>query len=210
MAPKIVTDKQNIKDIFQPGLIRAADGSPAKQNFYVEHPTEGWRVYLRTACFIHERNKAFNPTQFIVVKRTGGDVEANSWEPPKGQMEGKDISENIYEMLRENIRREVAEEAKIYNLRELQHTGLILQSREPNYPENTFFQYHIFTAYAHTTQIERAFEKFQRFKEFPEAFLRQRREQKEKDDIAWYNPEITKIMGKWSPTIVDLYLKSMA
>ena len=212
MAPKIVTDKQNIKDIFQPGLIRAADGSPAKQNFYVEHPTEGWRVYLRTACFIHERNKSFNPTKFIVVKRTGGATEANSWEPPKGQMEGKDFiddSQTIYEMLRENIRREVAEEAKIYNLRELQHTGLILQSREPNYPENTFFQYHIFTAYAHIVQIDKAFEKFKLFKDCPEAFAKQRREQKEKDDIAWYDATSTNIMGKWSPTIVDLYLKSI-
>ena len=203
-----------IFDVFQKGLIRGAEHlsyDPTKAYAYVEHPTEGWRVYLRGAAFLHE-----DPLQldrFMVFRNSKNRrSHKNIWEPPKGQMEGKDFiddSQTIYEMLSENIRREVAEEAKIYNLRELQHTGLILQSREPNYSENTFFQYHIFTAYAHMVQIDKAFEKFKLFKDCPEAFAKQRREQKEKDDIAWYDATSTNIMGKWSPTIVDLYLKSI-
>ena len=213
MSPKIVTGAQKVLDVFQPGLIKSAATlmhDPRREYFYVEHPAEGWRVYLRTACFIHEANKPFSAQRFLVVKRTGGEADAASWEPPKGQMEGKDgITKSIYTVLRDNIRREVAEEAKITNVRDLQHTGLVLQSTESNYPENTFFQYHIFTGYAHPIQINRAFEKFKWFEEHPLAFERLKRENKEKDGIAWYDETETKIMGKWSPTMIKMYLGSM-
>lgn len=214
MSPKIVTESQKVFDIFQSGLIRSSarlSHDPTKLYFYVEHPADGWRVYLRTACFIHELTKPFNPDRFLVVKRTDGESWAPSWEPPKGQMEGKDMQNSnfsIYNLLRDNIRREVQEEAKITNIRDLQHTGLVLQSRESNYPENTFFQYHIFTGYAHPRQIAGAFDKFNWFIQHPAAFLRLRRENREKDGIAWFDPEETKLMGKWSPTIVKMYLDS--
>ena len=212
MAPKIITDTQKVFDVFQPNLIRSSarlSHDPTKLYFYVEHPSEGWRVYLRTACFIHQLNKPFEPDRFIVVKRTGGDEGASSWEPPKGQMEGKDAdNKSIYSILRENIRREIAEEAKIFNIRDLQHTGLVLQSTESDYPENTYFQYHIFSGYAHPKQIAEAFDKFKWLTEHPAAFSRLRRENREKDGIAWFDNEETKIMGKWSPTMVKLYLNS--
>jgi len=32
-----------------------------------------------------------------------------------------------------------------------------------------------------------------------------RSDQREKDGIAWYNPKETKMMGRWSPTIVNMY-----
>uniref|UniRef100_A0A6C0JXB8 Nudix hydrolase domain-containing protein n=1 Tax=viral metagenome TaxID=1070528 RepID=A0A6C0JXB8_9ZZZZ len=213
MGPKIVTEAQKVLDVFQPGLIRSAarlSHDPSKLYFYVEHPTDKWRVYLRTVCFIHELTKPFNPTRFLVVKRTDGDTAAASWEPPKGQMEGKDgVGNSIYSVLRDNIRREVQEEAKITNIRDLQHTGLVLQSRESNYPENTFFQYHIFTGYAHPRQIKDAFDKFKWFSEHPAAFSRLRRENREKDGISWFDSVETKIMGKWSPTMVKMYLDSV-
>ena len=212
MAPKIITDSQKVLDVFQPGLIRGVERlafDPSRRYFYVEHPTEGWRVYLRTACFIHQLNNPFEAAQFIVVKRTGGAADAASWEPPKGQMEGKDGGdEPLYHILRENIRREVMEEAKLTNLRSLQHTGLVLQSTEPDYPDKTFFQYHIFSGYAHSNQIVGAFKEFAWLKEHPAAFARMKREKKEKDGIAWYDPKETRLMGKWSPTIVAMYLKA--
>jgi hypothetical protein len=214
MSPKIVTGAQKVLDVFQPGLIKSAEAmphDPRRQYFYVEHPVEGWRVYLRTACFIHEANQPFNAERFLVVKRTDGAADAASWEPPKGQMEGKDgTTKSIYSALRDNIRREVAEEAKILNIRDLQHTGLVLQSTESNYPENIFFQYHIFTGYAHQFQINGAFEKFKWYTEHPLAFERLKRENREKDGIAWYNESETKIMGKWSPTMVKMYLGSLS
>ena len=196
-------------DVFQPGLLRGSERlpfAPHKKYFYVEHPTEGWRVYLRAACFIHELYKPFAASKFIVVKRTGGDPEKATWEPPKGQMEGKDARANksIIQLLKENIRREVCEEAKITYVRELTHTGLILQDIEPDFLPNTYFQYHVFSGYAHPLQIDTAFNAFEMISKNREAFMRQSSDKREKDAIAWYDPD-KKMMGKWSPTILKMY-----
>jgi hypothetical protein len=201
-------------DVFQDGLIRGSERlpyAPHKQYFYVEHPTEGWRVYLRAACFIHELYKPFNPAKFIVVKRTGGDPEKATWEPPKGQMEGRDGRSDrpILQLLKENIKREVDEEAKISHLRELNHTGLILQDIEPDFPPNTYFQYHIFSGYAHPGMIERAFEEFEWISANREEFMRLRSDKREKDAIAWYDPT-KKMMGRWSPTLLKMYFDQFA
>ncbi len=220
MAPKVSTNPNDILDVFQPGLVRGAERlpyDPSKEYFYVEHPTEGWRVYLRSACFIHELNRPFVPDRFLVVKRTGAAVDGASWEAPKGQMEGRDglsvadrgssgQPKSMFQLLRDNVRREVQEEAKLKNLRELVHTGLVLQSVEPDFPPNTFFQYHIFSAYAHPTAILNAFEEFKWLQEHPAAFRRLRRDNREKDALAWYEPGATKLMGRWSPRLAAMYL----
>lgn len=215
MAPRITTESQKVLDVFQAGLIRGAERlpyDPSKRYFYVEHPTEGWRVYLRAACFIHELNRPFEADRFLVVKRTGGESDKLTWEPPKGQMEGRDddASKSIFELLRANVRREVFEEAKIGFLRDVQHTGLVLQSVEPDFPPNTYFQYHIFSAYAHPEQIRKAFAEFEWIYEHPKAFRRFSRDKREKDAITWYDPVETKLMGKWSPAIVARYLAHLA
>jgi ADP-ribose pyrophosphatase YjhB (NUDIX family) len=210
MAP-IITDSDKVFDVFQPGLKRGVERlpyAPTKKYFYVEHPTEGWRVYLRAACFLHELYRPFQPSRFLIVKRTDGDPAKATWEPPKGQMEGRDgrdPSKSIIQLLKENIRREVAEEAKISSVRELTHTGLVLQSIEPDFPPNTHFQYHIFSGYAHPTYIQKAFSEFDWIKEHPEEFKQLRSDQREKDAIDWYDKD-KKMMGKWSPTIVNMYL----
>lgn len=209
---RIITDKTKVFDVFQPGLIRGSEClpyAPKKRYFYVEHPTEGWRVYLRSACFIHELYKPYNPEKFLVVKRTDADPEKASWEPPKGQMEARDAKDEkktIMALLRENIRREVDEEAKITFVRELSHTGLILQSIEPDFLPNTHFQYHIFSGYAHPAQLVASFEKFKWIQENPEEFKKLRADQREKDGIRWYKEGETKMMGRWSPTLLTMYL----
>jgi 8-oxo-dGTP pyrophosphatase MutT (NUDIX family) len=215
--PKIETRADHIFDVFQPGLIRGAERlayAPHKRYFYVEHPTEGWRVYLRSACMIHELYKPYDATRFLVVKRTGADTGKTSWEAPKGQMEAKDglgkDRKPILQLLKENIRREVEEEAKISRLRELTHTGLVIQAVEPDFPPNTYFHYHIFSAYAHPLQIEGAFQQFEYLSEHPGEFRRLRADQREKDAIRWYSKEETKLMGRWSPTIVKLYLQTFS
>jgi len=87
----------------------------------------------------------------------------------------------------------------------MSHTDLIIQSVEPDFPPNTYFQYHIFSGYAHPAQITNAFKYFEWVKQNPEEFKRQRSDQKEKDAIEWYKGDETKMMGRWSPTILKLY-----
>ena len=219
-------------DIFQEGLIRGGANlafDPEKKYFYVEHPTEGWRVYLRSCCFIHQRQPAggdrirqvsnlsnqrercVNMDTFVVVKRTGQPAGEKAWEPPKGQMEFKDHSSKkknapIIELLQENVTREVAEESRITDLKGLRHTGLVFQGRESSYPPNHYFQYHIFQAVVMPEEYTKASEELAWYREHPKAFARLRRDKREKDEIAWFSPSEHRLMGKWSPKIVALYL----
>lgn len=199
-------------NVFEPGLVRGATAlsyAPKKRNMYVEHPTEGWRVYLRSACFLHEEGAEPNPMRFLVVKRHGSQPENRAWEPPKGQMEEKDSGKgSLIELLGENIRREVAEEAKIEVLKGLRYTGLVVQSREPDYPPGHYFQYHIFQAFVPPDEIQAAHETFAWYKKHPKAFAKLRADQREKDGLTWFDPKRTKLMGKWSPSLVALYLQN--
>lgn len=198
-------------DVFQPGLIRGAERlahAPNKRYFYVEHPEEGWRVYLRACTFIHQARAPFDAQRFLVVKTTGEDPKKKSWEPPKGQMEGKDTDpkKSIYENLLENVYREVEEEAKIKNLSGLHHTKLVFQGREQDYPENTYFQYHVFQAFASVLSINEAQEEFAWIAEHPLAFARFKKDKREKDALTWFSPIHTKMFGRWSPSIVAMYI----
>ncbi len=209
-----MAEASGLLNVFQPGLLRG-DASlpfaPHKRYFYVEHPTEGWRVYLRACCFLHEVGQPFEPSRFLVVKRYEANPKTKAWEPPKGQMEGKDAKPedaSLIELMAENVRREVQEEAKIQSFHSLRYTGLVVQSREPDYPANHFFQYHIFQALVSPQVIEQAISTFQWLHDHPKAWKRMRADKREKDALAWYSPKETRLMGRWSPSIVALYLQN--
>ena len=199
-------------DVFQPGLIRGEASfkhTPEKKVFYVQHPTEGWRVFLRAVCFIHEEGK---PTRFIVLKKTGMASDAFAWEAPKGQMEGKDGLHHprwsILKLLEENIKRETKEEAKISKFISLDHLPqLVIQAKESEYDTNDYFQYHVFKAVVSNATLQRAVKKFAYYKAHLDEFAELTSDNNEKDAIAWYNPKKTKIMGRWSPTLIKLYIK---
>lgn len=211
----MTTSPQGLLNVFEPGLIRGAarlEHQPHKRYFYVEHPVEGWRVYLRAACFLHEADQPFDAQRFLVVKRKDADSSTKAWEPPKGQMEGKDAKPDgapLIELMAENVRREVLEEAKIKHIQHLRYTGLVVQSREPDYPANHFFQYHLFQAVVKSSVIQKAHEEFQWLKEHPAAFERLRADKREKDELTWFDPKKTRLMGRWSPSIVALYLQQI-
>ncbi len=206
-------------NIFAPGLVRGAaklDYAPHKRYAYVEHPIEGWRVYIRSCAFIYDMSAPWNPRRFLVVKRTGSQASTKSWEPPKGQMEGKDIDQTspMSTLLLENIRREISEEAGITFSKEhaaqrIYYTGLCFQGREKDYPEGHYFQYHIFIVFATPAEIRGAESHFRWIAEHPAAFARFRSDRREKDAITWYSPQHTLMMGRWSPRIVPMYLSKM-
>lgn len=208
-----------IYDIFQRGLRRGAERlshDPAKRYFYVEHPEEGWRVYLRSVCFLHEMpggDACIDLTRFLAVRRAGAKAGEKAWEPPKGQMEGKDglgkrIS--VLRLLEQNVRREVEEETHLKRIHALRYTGQCYQNREKEYPPNHYFQYHIFQALVDAPTLRTAQEEFAWFMEHPAAFQRQRRDRREKDSVEWYEPSSMKLMSRWSPSIVAQYLALLA
>ncbi len=197
-------------DVFQKGLIRGSEKSlydPEKRYAYVEHPEEGWRVYLRSCVFLHPTNEPFNKHQFLVVKKRGTRFTTASWEPPKGQMEGKDMRNNksVLKLLKENVIRETEEESHITEINNLKHTGLVFQSQESNYSKNTYFQYHIFQGFVTPEQIKQSFDTFKWIKEHPKGFERWRRDRKEKDAVSWFDPKKTHLNPRWCPDIAVLY-----
>jgi hypothetical protein len=204
-----------IFNVFQPGLRRGSENlphDPTKSYAYVEHPTEGWRVYLRSCVFLYQIGET-NPMNFLVVKRTGARLSSAAWEPPKGQMEGKDMRRHsqspIMDLLAENVRRESFEEAHVTTITNLKHTGLAFQSQEADFPPNHFFQYHIFQGLLTPAQIKQSFDTFVWIKEHPKAFQRFKRDRKEKDAVAWYSPRHTRLNPRWCPGILALYLSSV-
>lgn len=206
---------ETLLDVFQPGLRRGAARlpfAPHKRYFYVEHPVEGWRVFLRGCCFIHEAGHT-DKNRFLVVKRYQAGEDTKAWEPPKGQMEGKDGLAHprwsVLDLLTENVKREVEEESKVKSFESLVYTGLVLQSQEKDYPPNTFFQYHVFQGIVSPQTLQEAAAEFQWLNEHPAAFARLRKDKREKDAIAWFDPKKTRLMGKWSPSLVVLYLQNM-
>jgi len=210
----ISPESPEIYDVFQKGLRRGSERlpyDPSKSYAYVEHPIDGWRVYLRSCVFLHPETEEFNPKHFLVVKRRGARWTTATWEPPKGQMEGKDIkhTQSIIELLKINVLRETEEESHVTEIKKLKHTGLVFQSQESDFPPNTYFQYHIFQGFISPEQIQQSFETFEWIKEHPKAFNRWRRDRKEKDAVAWFNPKTTKLNPRWCPDIVVLYLRNI-
>ena len=202
-----------IHDVFQAGLRRGSERlpfDPAKAYAYVEHPVEGWRVYLRSCVFLHERGEPFNCRRFLVVKKAGAAPAAATWEPPKGQMEGKDLAagKSVKALLEENVRRETEEEAHITQLRGLRHTGLAFQGQERDFPQNWFFQYHIFAGEIGTAEIKKSHDWFEWAAAHPKAFARMRRDRREKDAADWYSGRRTPLNPRWCPQIAALYFKA--
>jgi hypothetical protein len=204
-----------IFDVFQKHLIRGSERlpyDPSKSYAYVEHPTEKWRVYLRACVFLHPDGETFNPQHFLVVKKRGTRWKTASWEPPKGQMEGKEMKRNdlsVLELLKDNVLRETDEEAHITEVNRLKHTGLVFQAVESDFLPNTYFQYHIFQGFITPEQIEQSFNTFEWIKEHPKAFARWKRDRREKDGVSWFDPKVTRLNPKWCPDILVLYLRNV-
>jgi hypothetical protein len=125
-------------------------------------------------------------------------------------MEGKDALKHprtsVLDLLKQCVRREVEEEAHINKLNNMEHTGLVLQAIEPDFMPNTYFHYHIFRAQAPLKSIQRGLNWFTWLKAHPRFFARMKRDKKEKDALTWFDPAATKLMGRWSPKLVPMYI----
>jgi 8-oxo-dGTP pyrophosphatase MutT (NUDIX family) len=201
-----------VYNVFQPGLVRGSATlrhAPHKKYAYVEHPTEGWRVYLRSCSFIHDEDDP-NPLKFLVVKATHKSPSSYAWEPPKGQMEGKDLPQKgpLLTALMQNAMREINEESGIPGEIPLKHTRLVFQDREKDYPPGHYFQYHIFRGAIKADIFDYAAHRFAYYREHPKEFKALVKDYREKDDIAWFEMKTHRLFGKWSPSIVMMYINS--
>jgi hypothetical protein len=59
-----------------------------------------------------------------------------------------------------------------------------------------------------TETVDSVFDTFAWMKEHPKAVARWRRDRKETDRVAWFEPKDTPLNPRWCPTIVYAYLKT--
>jgi 8-oxo-dGTP pyrophosphatase MutT (NUDIX family) len=201
-----------VYNVFQEGLVRGSAAlrhAPHKQYAYVEHPTEGWRVYLRSCSFIHDEDDP-NPLKFLVVKAEHKSPSSYAWEPPKGQMEGKDLPMKgpLMDALLQNAMREINEETGIPGEIPLIHTGLVFQGKEDDYPPGHYFQYHMFRAGVPAQVVDYAQARFAYYRTHPKEFAQLKKDYREKDAIDWFDMKTHRLFGRWSPSIVMLYINS--
>jgi hypothetical protein len=206
----MIQNEYPILNVFEKNLKRGSERlafDPQKRYAYVEHPLYKWRVYLRSAAFIYiiDPNKKHDLSKFVIVKT----AKINSWEMPKGQMEGKDINlrDSILSLLYRNVKREIFEESGLKGIQNLKYTGKVFQGVEKNYPSNTFFQYHIFKGFITKEQFDKAKERFEWLKENPDKFNELTRDKKEKDSIDIHSNK-TPFRKGWGRKIANLYLES--
>jgi hypothetical protein len=110
------------------------------------------KIFLRNILFIHHASK---PQEVVVVREWGTNSDRGSWEPPKGQMEwkeladtgiraGQDISEaRLVAQMKKGVLREIAEEAKILpsEIKDLHILPMSYTEEFPAAGKNAFFRY---------------------------------------------------------------------
>ncbi len=201
-------------NIFEPGLIYGWDAPdvrrPFKKIVYAQHPEEGWKVYLRVVVFISVLGQAENEEnqqqESILVVRSRRDINPK-WEAPKGGVEPKDRRnryESIVETMARAARREVAEEAHLFNLQNLYYMNKCLEGTEANYGPDNYLQYHFFRAFVAPEEFDRAkayfteMNKENKWDSLPDCLA-------EKNDIDYYYRGIP-LFGKWTNTIFSKYM----
>lgn len=207
--------QQQQHNILQPGLIYAWDAPDPRNHFrrlvYAQHPEEGWRVYLRVVVFVYVYEEGSEEVygqkdKFIVVKSRKG--LSPKWEAPKGGVEPKDRRnryESIVETMAQAARREVSEEAKLDDLKNLYYMNQCLQGTEDNYGPSTYVQYHFFTAFVTPDQFNHAATYFaemnatNQWHALPDCLT-------EKNDISLFDRRMS-LFGKWTNTIFSKYLQ---
>ncbi len=219
-------EQQQQHNILQPGLLYAWDAPDPRRHFkkivYAQHPEEGWKVYLRVVVFVSVyedrrqsrlsepgldpgEDSSEDPNTFIVVK-SRKDARPK-WEAPKGGVEPKDRRnryESIVQTMAQAARREVAEEAKLDDLKNLYYMNQCIEGTEDNYGPNTYVQYHFFRAFVTQEQFDHAAAYFaemnaaDKWHTLPDCLA-------EKNDISYYYRGIP-LFGKWTDTIFSRYM----
>ena len=125
-------------------------------------------------------------------------------------MEGKDLPEDapLMDALLQNAMREVNEETGIPGEISLIHTGLVFQGEEKDYPPNHYFQYHLFRGAITADIFDYTKARFAHYRAHPKEFAALKKDYREKDDIDWFDMKTHRLFGRWSPSIVMLYINS--
>ena len=212
-------------NLYVPGILFGAHDFKRfnKQYVYVELPESRNRVFLRTATFLEVVGAP--PAEAVPVYILVHDVAIKgprSWDPPKGQVEYKEYEDikahhktsnaRLHALLREGVRREVAEESRIDidNVKDLREIpNLVVAGKHDDLPAHFHYQYHIFEGKVDYKVYMKAKAKLDKLRENPHLTISMPKDIIEKDEMALWTPRdgLSMIMEGDPQKIIKLYMK---
>jgi len=191
-----------------------------KRYAYVNLPDSDIWVFLRTAIFLEVVGLDNSEPQYVIVHNVGL-KDKHGWDLPKGQVEYKEYETikrhhrtpqtSLRALLKEGIRRELEEEAKIkienvQNLKEL--TYLAVAGKHKDLPNHFHYQYHLFEGQIHYSYFNKAKKTLDKMRLNPTMTINMSKDVIEKDNIMLWSPSMgmTKIEEGDPQKLVSLYL----
>lgn len=176
------------------------------------------RTFLRNIAFLHAPR---NPHKIVLVHEWEFPM-GKEWEPPKGQMEWKELkgegfrrgqrvgTEALLKAMREGIQREIAEEAKIpaAAIRNLHVLPLAYTAPFAEGGKGAFFRYQFWSGEVSAATVAAAQRTLERIVGDPAVQARLPADKKEKDAVGFWDPQDGgwgKIRGGFSGTMTRMY-----
>jgi hypothetical protein len=197
--------------------------SSGKKYIYIKDENDN-RVFIRNICFL---SKIGDPYHIVTVREWGSATNIGVWEPPKGQMEwkelesagikrGQQITRNLLlKQMKYAIKREIAEEAKIVpnSVHNLSPLELVYKQKWPESGiQNAHFLYQFWQGYITDKTLQEAQIDIQKLVGSPELTSLLPHDYIEKDAVKWWSPKsgwnhIRESFSKKMTLIYYLWLK---
>lgn len=194
-----------------------------KQYLYVEEPDTSTRIFLRNILFLKH---ASNPSEIVVVREWGAKTNQCSWEPPKGQMEWKEMADSgvkpnqmisdkeLIKHMRTGVLREISEEAKIKSseIKQLRILPLSYTEAFPKAGPTAKFRYQFWEGVVHDLRPAQA--RMRQLTSNPDLAAILPADVCEKDAVEWWSPSTSpssqwkRIRGKFSMKMTQMYFAS--
>ncbi len=164
----------------------------------VLEPT-GVKTFLRNIAFLHAPN---NPHKIVVVHEWEYPMD-KEWEPPKGQMEWKELkgaghkrgqrvtAEALLKAMKEGVCREIAEEAKIpaKDIRNLHVLPVAYTAPFEKAGKGAQFRYQFWTGEVTAATVAAAQKRIERIVGSPARQAQLAPDKKEKDAVGFWEPD---------------------
>jgi hypothetical protein len=166
-----------------------------KKYLYVKDTLDGERTFLRNILFIH------HPESYkkIAVVHEFGSKAASSYEPPKGQMEWKEVeglskdskieSKELVKFMKEAVLREIGEEAKFLpsELKKLKPLPYVYEEKCEGAPLiSDKFRYQFWSACATDASMIKAQKRIKHMISSPDHIELLPADVREKDHVCWF------------------------
>jgi hypothetical protein len=189
---------------------------PSGKEYACLRDPDGTKTFLRNIAFLHAPK---NPNKIVLVHEWEFPMD-REWEPPKGQMEWKELkaaghrrgqrvtAEQLLHAMREGVCREVAEEAKIpaTSIRNL-HV-LPVSYTAPFKEAGGFLRYQFWTGEVTAETVATAQRKLERIVGSPALQAKLAADKKEKDAVGFWDGSKdpwVQIRGGFSGTMTRMY-----